>query len=370
MLGLQIPPFDQLDGDGVRVGIVDSGIEAAHPGFHGCVIGGISLLSPHQRPNLSSDSWIDNLGHGTAVASIVHKKAPRAALYAIKIFDEKLAVSVQCLITAIEWGIEQHLDILNLSLGTTHLNFDSRVRKTCREALTANLILVSASHCTGMPSLPASLPEVIGVSAGRIHGRYDYLYVPDQETHWVARGDAQRVVGLNGKDHFSGGTSYAAPHITGIVALVRQAIPGATPDQVIKVLEARALRIDESKERMSDWLVDDTYTNQILLNVRQLELEMAAERQPHETQLERRVKAVVAKTLDLSSATSHELKTHSLLNPKFGLNPLNTIKIIDNLQAEFGFSVPEEELKIDCFYSVRHLAELIRRHCILLDVEA
>ena len=217
----------------VRVAIIDSGIDPTHE-----KIGAVHevLLDSVSPPTAVS------AGHGTACAGIIRQIAPAATLYDVRLFDESLTADGPALLAAIRWAIEQRMDVVNLSLGTTDVTFRDRLAKICRQAREAGVILVAAEHNDGRESYPAVLSDVIGVAGGKVRGRYGYYYRPGDEIECVARGDAQRVCWTDPRYVMVSGTSFAAPHVTGMVALIRQAHPGASLEQVREQLQANALQ--------------------------------------------------------------------------------------------------------------------------------
>ena len=145
------------------------------------------------------------------------------------------------LVAALEWTITQQMDVVNLSLGSTDLTRREDLREVCRRAEKAGVVVVAAEHNEGRESYPAIFPEVIGVSGGRVYGLYDYHYRSEGAIECVARGNYQRICWLNQGEIMSAGTSLAAAHISGIVALIRGAFPGATLEKVREILQANAL---------------------------------------------------------------------------------------------------------------------------------
>lgn len=217
----------------VRVAIIDSGIDPTHE-----KLGAVHevLLDSVSPPAAVS------AGHGTACAGIIRQIAPTATLYDVRLFDESLTADGPALLAAIRWAIEQRMDAVNLSLGTTDVTFRDRLAEVCLQAREAGVILVAAEHNDGRESYPAVLSDVIGVAGGKVRGRYGYYYRPGHAIECVARGDAQRVCWTDSQYVMVSGTSFAAPHVTGMVALIRQAHQGASLEQVREVLQANALK--------------------------------------------------------------------------------------------------------------------------------
>ena len=73
----------------VAVAVIDSGVNVPHPHLP-AVAGGVAFA----LDGSASDDFVDRLGHGTAVAAAIHEKAPDSAIWAVKVFDDKLATSV------------------------------------------------------------------------------------------------------------------------------------------------------------------------------------------------------------------------------------------------------------------------------------
>src|SRR5215831_9266029 len=114
-------PFPGASGRGVQVAVIDSGVNLRHPHISG-VEGGASVFGPEQ---IEEGSFIDTLGHGTAVMAAIQEKAPEAEYLAIKLFQRSLRAGSPALIAAIEWALAQSVDVINLSLGTVNFEYES-----------------------------------------------------------------------------------------------------------------------------------------------------------------------------------------------------------------------------------------------------
>jgi subtilisin family serine protease len=94
-------------GRGVRVAILDSGINPAHPHVAG-VAGGVAITADGESTN-----YLDIIGHGTAVAGAIREKALDAELYAVKVFDRSLRTNADTIVRALDWAIEQEMHVVN-----------------------------------------------------------------------------------------------------------------------------------------------------------------------------------------------------------------------------------------------------------------
>ena len=232
--------FYDLSGEGVKVAIIDSGIDRSHEMLQRGTAG---ICFEFSEGNvLTSEDYRDSSGHGTAVASIIKKKAPGTELHIIRIFDQSLIVEQKILLESIRWAIDQNVDIINLSLGTTDAQVKQALLDICQVATKKGIAIVAAEHNSGQESYPAYFSNVIGVKAGEIKGRYNYLFRRGESVECIAPGTTQRVLWAGGREHIVEGSSFAAPHITGIIALIRQAFPKANLNEIRHILEANASR--------------------------------------------------------------------------------------------------------------------------------
>src|SRR5579862_9714980 len=126
----------------MKIAIIDSGIHAGHP--HVGVVAGAVALTPAGESN----DTIDRMGHGTAVAGAIREKAPDAELYAVKVFDRRLAANIAVILRALEWCREHGMDLVNLSLGTENPAHGESLARVLGD----DLLVVSAAG-----ALPGSL---------------------------------------------------------------------------------------------------------------------------------------------------------------------------------------------------------------------
>jgi subtilisin family serine protease len=144
----------------VRIAVLDSGVCRTHPHV-GRIVEGITI-----GPDATLPGCEDTLGHGTAVASVIHYLNPEADLVAVKIFDGKLATSLSIVIRAIDWCLEHDVQVINLSLGTLNPEYRSAFEDVVARSRAAGALIVSALEVNGGAALPGSLPGVIGVIEG------------------------------------------------------------------------------------------------------------------------------------------------------------------------------------------------------------
>ena len=151
-------PFAGFTGAGVRVAVIDSGVNVLHPHIAG-VCGGVAITAD----GAAEGDFSDRLGHGTAVMAAIQEKALAAEYLAVRVFDRDLRTSASNLIRAIEWCIEKEVQVVNLSLGTTNPAHEKAFLRVVADALDAGVQLVAARDANGQICYPGSLPGVAGV---------------------------------------------------------------------------------------------------------------------------------------------------------------------------------------------------------------
>lgn len=225
-------PFADHIGRGVKVGIIDSGVNPAHPHVGG--VAGGARISPSEAD--SPNDYLDYIGHGTAVAGAIREKAPDAQLYAVKVFDRALTTNIKAIIKAIDWCVENEMDLINLSLGTVNIEHREVIKQAVRRAAERGTVLVAAREMSGKPSLPGCLPSVIGVVVDWeiARDRYEVNRSEDGAV-FIASAYPRDIPGVPRERNLKG-ISFAVANMTGFVARAREFAPTASVDQLKRLL--------------------------------------------------------------------------------------------------------------------------------------
>jgi subtilisin family serine protease len=230
------PFFSGCTGRGVKVGIIDSGVNPAHPHVGG-VAGGIRI-SPNEDDR--SSDYLDYLGHGTAVAGAIREKAPDAELYAVKVFDRALTTNIEMIIKAIDWCAENHIDVINLSLGTVNLEHRDAIEAAVARANKNGCVIVAAREMAGQLSLPGCLLSVVGVLADSDCERDRYkVNRIDDDVVFTASAYPREIPGVP-REHNLHGISFAVANMTGFVARARERAPQKS------IVDLKRLLVEES----------------------------------------------------------------------------------------------------------------------------
>ena len=243
-------------GEGVKVALLDSGLDPDHPDLRGNYRGGYDFVNDDPEPR-------DDNGHGTEVAGVVAAEedgfglvgvAPRVELYAVKVLGSNARGAISDVIKGIEWAIQHGIKVVNLSLGTPE---DSRaLREAVRAAWEAGLVLVAAAGNESAGVLyPAAYPEVIAVSATTEDDQLAWSSNFGPEVDLAAPGEEVPTTYLEGRYKLATGTSFAAAHVTGVAALL---ISSGINDnrEVRRRLEQTAEDLGLPREEQGSGLVD------------------------------------------------------------------------------------------------------------------
>jgi subtilisin len=230
-------------GAGVRVAVIDSGVETSHPALGGCVDAAASVvvaLDDAGTAAVRAEPHDDLFGHGTACAGLIHAIAPDARITSVRVLDARLAGKAAVFHRALQWAVEQRFDVINLSLGTTKREWALAFYEACDAASFGGSVVVTAANNVARPSFPSLYASVISVASHRGTDPFAYEVNPSPPTDLLAPGIDVPVAWRGGTTIKGTGNSYAAPAISGIAALVRAKHPSLRPFQVKAALHAAA----------------------------------------------------------------------------------------------------------------------------------
>jgi len=233
----EIVHFTDNKGTGVKVSILDTGIDYTHPDLDANYKGGYDFVNDDADPK-------DDNGHGTHVAGIVAAEdndigvigvAPEAYLYAVKVLNRFGSGYLSDVILGIQWSVDNHMQIISMSLGTA--TYSASLEDACNSAYGAGLVLVAAAGNSGDGdpttdeySYPAAYASVIAVGATdkfdtapswSNSGPYLELAAPGVSIYSTLPTYRVTLTRSYGYDYGTlSGTSMSCPHVTGVVALV------------------------------------------------------------------------------------------------------------------------------------------------------
>ncbi len=247
------------EGAGVKVAVIDTGIDYTHPELAGKVDGGYSAITKTSNPA----DYRDDQGHGTHVAGTIAAKkdgkgvvgvAPQARLYAVKVLDADGSGNLSDVIEGIVWAAVNKMDVANMSLGAP---IDSEaMKRAVRFARGSGVVIVAAAgNSGGSVGFPGAYEDVIAVAASDSKDKLAQFSSRGPEVDLIAPGVDILSSRLGGGFASYSGTSMAAPHVAGLAAIsVAQGYVGlGGPDGVMEQL----LKSSEGHELVGGYKMPD-----------------------------------------------------------------------------------------------------------------
>lgn len=233
-------------GRGVPVAVIDTGADTEHPDLQGRIAETATFVE-------GGESSFRNDRHGTAVAGIIGARAggngaqgiaPEARLTVLKSCwysdpdDAKARCSSWTLAKAVDHAINHRIKVLNLSLGGRADELLARLLATAEKS--GIVAVVAAREKADDPGFPASLATVIPVVACDLNGAVGRLQW--SAVNFTAAAPGVDVVALAPQARYTllSGSSLAAAHVSGVVALLLQQRPQASPEQIRTALRTTA----------------------------------------------------------------------------------------------------------------------------------
>ncbi|MFC1421440.1 type VII secretion-associated serine protease mycosin [Streptacidiphilus cavernicola] len=258
-------------GKGVTVAVIDTGVDDTNPQLRNAVEAGPNFLS-----GATGGSLTDPVGHGTMVAGIIAARqagdtgfvglAPDATVYSLRQNDAQGTGNEKTMAQAVRAAIAKKVDVINISQDVStdgkpaSVAPDGLLAKAVAAAVQANIVVVAAAGNEGLsvPTYPASLPGVLGVGASdRDDERADAFSETGSSVGVAAPGVDMVSTVPKGGHCVDSGTSFAAPYVAGVAALLKQEYPKWTAAEIIARIEQTAQRTDPGRNDFIGWGVVD-----------------------------------------------------------------------------------------------------------------
>jgi subtilisin len=259
-IGAGVVHANGYKGTGVKVAVLDTGIDYTHPDLDANVAGGWDFVNNDNDPR-------DDHGHGTHIAGTIAAEdndigvvgvAPEVELYAVKVLNSSGSGSWSKIISGLQWCVQNGIQVTNNSYGSTS-NPGSTVRNAFDNASAAGVVIVASAGNSGTKSgtednvnYPARFDSVIAVGATNSNNSRASWSSTGPTVELAAPGVSIRSTLPGGGYGGKSGTSMACPHVVGVAALVIGAGAGdwngngIISDDVRMVLDATAYDLGTS----------------------------------------------------------------------------------------------------------------------------
>ncbi|MEK9152532.1 MAG: S8 family peptidase [Patescibacteria group bacterium] len=239
-------------GAGVKVAIIDTGIDRTHPDLSANVLGGINFSSGTKGGNPAA--WSDDNGHGTHVSGTVAALdntvgvvgvAPSAKLLGVKVLDRSGSGWLSDVVAGIDWAVQNGAQVLSMSLSSSA--DVQALHDACDRAAAAGRLVIAAAGNSGDGNpatndvgYPAKYASVVAVAATDSNNNVAYFSSDGAEVEVAAPGVSVKSTWKGGGYATISGTSMATPHVSGLAALVMAAYPAWTADCVRGAIDGSA----------------------------------------------------------------------------------------------------------------------------------
>ncbi|MFC5805754.1 type VII secretion-associated serine protease mycosin [Streptomyces formicae] len=274
--------WQDTKGKGVRVAVIDTGVDDVNPQLKPAVdaSAGKDFLKPEKdavdkaaSDRGKTDGTVDEVGHGTKVAGIIAARprkgtgfvglAPEATIIPIRQNDEKNSGKSDTMADAIDHAIAKGAHVINISQDTTQaLDAQSSLGQAVARAVAKEIVVVASAGNDGMDgklknTYPAAFPGVLAVASS------------DRNNERAAFSQAGEFVGVaapgvdvvstvpGGGQCVDNGTSFSAPYVAGLAALLRAKHPKWEAHEIIAQIEQTAERSINGRDNFVGWGVVD-----------------------------------------------------------------------------------------------------------------
>ncbi|MEU4278561.1 type VII secretion-associated serine protease mycosin [Streptomyces tanashiensis] len=274
--------WQDTKGKGVQVAVIDTGVDDVNPQLREAVDAksGKDYLKPDKNnPSFGdekrgkTDGTVDEVGHGTKVAGIIAARprpgtgfvglAPEATIIPIRQNDEKNSGKSDTMALAIDWAVAKGADVINISQDTTQpLGPDSPMAKAVARAIAKNIVVVASAGNDGIDgtfknTYPAAFPGVLAVASSDRNNERAVFSQPGTFVGVAAPGVDIVSTVPGGGQCVDNGTSFSAPYVAGVAALIRAKYPKWTAAQVVTRIEQTAVRSINGRDGYVGWGVVD-----------------------------------------------------------------------------------------------------------------
>ncbi|MEU1085858.1 type VII secretion-associated serine protease mycosin [Streptomyces sp. NPDC005576] len=275
--------WSRSTGKGVRVAVIDTGVDTVNPQLKKAVdaSAGINLMAKGIKdengeplPRGKENGTTDTVGHGTKVAGIIAAReakntgfvglAPGATIIPIQQNDAQGHGTAKSLAAAIVYAVDTaHADVINISQDTANaVEPEAALKEAVDHALAAEVVVVASAGNDGLEATdkrtyPASYPGVLAVAASDRNNERAGFSQPGPWVGVAAPGVDMISTVPAGGHCADNGTSFSAPYVAGVAALIKSRHPTWEQEEIVAQIEQTAERSVAGHDRLVGWGVVD-----------------------------------------------------------------------------------------------------------------
>jgi subtilisin family serine protease len=225
-------------GKGIRIAVIDSGVEIDHPALTGLkLVDDLHVVDAGVQIEVKEGDGTDVFGHGTAVSAVIRRIAPDAQIGSIRVLGANLGSRTVIIREGVRQAIDRGYQILNCSFGCGLSEHIFQYKEWIDEAYLKGIHIVSAcnNYDFTTPEWPGYFPSVVTVNMARFDEDHTFFYKPGHLVEFAARGVDVTLPWNNKATKEVTGSSFAAPIMSALLARMVSQMPGLAP------LEAKSL---------------------------------------------------------------------------------------------------------------------------------
>lgn len=227
-------------GGGVKIAVLDSGIELKHSALTGLKLEhDLAVVDDGLQLQVVPGDATDTYGHGTAVAGIIHHLAPEATLGSFRVLGQQLRSRTMIIREAARLALERGYHILNCSFGCGRDDHVLFYKDWIDEAYVQGHHIVAACNNQDFTKRewPGHFPTVITVNFTHCQRPEEFHYQGGHLVEFAAAGQDIEVAWSGGAHKKVTGSSFAVPHVTGLLARLLSGLPELSPLQAKALLQ-------------------------------------------------------------------------------------------------------------------------------------
>jgi subtilisin family serine protease len=230
-------------GEGIRVAVLDSGVESAHPKLRIKLVDDLAVVAEGHKLRVVKGGKKDTFGHGTAVSGVIHELAPNARIGSIRVLGHDNTSRTAIIRRAAQEALDRGYQIINCSFGCGVESQVLQYKSWVDEAYLKGVHVVAACDNIDFSKTewPAYFPSVIAVNMAETDDGDIFYYQRATLVEFAARGVDVTVSWLGGGEKVVTGSSFAAPRLAGMLARLLSIYPYIPPLEAKSILHKLAL---------------------------------------------------------------------------------------------------------------------------------